>query len=155
MRTTSTATHSLRTFPRDVMAAIRASRTSSLLEGTIRQGFSSCRIPTTRAAMMSPCASQASLAFRGVPHASTCARPVRNLLRALCEPNARRRPHGASHTRSPGEPIRFKFLSSLPSVRLRDRLHPPRVFTDQVSPAQPRMRRSRAKHGTNLALAAV
>ena len=87
--------------------ALRAPRHFS--DGTIRQGFPSCRIPTIPAATTSPCASQASLAFRGVPHASTCALPVRNLLRALCEQNAQRRPHGALHTRSPGEPIRSKF----------------------------------------------
>ena len=96
---------------RDVMAAVRASRTSSLLDGTIRQGFLSCWIPIILAAMTSPCASQASLAFRGFPHASTCALPVRNLRRALCEQNALCRPHRALHTRPPGEPLQSKFVS--------------------------------------------
>ena len=45
------------------------------------------------------------------------------LLRALCEQNARRRPQGALHTRSPGKPVRSKFaISSLTSVRPRGRL---------------------------------
>ena len=65
----------------------------------------SCRIPTTRAAMTSPCALKANLALRGVPHASTCALPVRNLRRALCEQNTTRRPRRVPHTRPPGEPI--------------------------------------------------
>ena len=128
MRTTSTATHSLRSFRVTSwqLFALRAPHPFS--DGTIRQGFPSCRIPTIRTAITSPCESQASLAFRGVSHTSTCARPVRNPLCVLCEQNARRRPHGALHTRSPGERIRSKFISSLPSVHLRDRLHPPWRF---------------------------
>ena len=52
---------------------------------------------TTRAAMTSPCAFQkANLAVRGVPHASTCALPVR-----------------ASQTRSRGEPVQSE--SSYPA----------------------------------------
>ena len=82
LRSTSTATHSLHTLhlARDVMAAARASRTSSLVDGTIRQGFTllpdsdhtcshdvSLRIP------------KANLAFRGAPHASTCAFGMRRV----------------------------------------------------------------------------
>ena len=89
--------------------------TSSLMDGTIRQGFNpSCRIPTTRAAMTSPCASpKANLAVRGVHHASTCALLVRNLCRALCEQNTLRRPRRVSHTRSRREPVQSK--SSYPA----------------------------------------
>ena len=98
-----------RTFVRDIMAAVRAPCPFS--DGTIRQGFNpSCRIPTTRAAMTSPCAFKANLAFRGVPHANTCALPVRDLRRALCEQNTLCRPHRASHTRPPGEPIRSESI---------------------------------------------
>ena len=88
--------------------ALRAPRPS--LDGTIRQGFSSCRIPTTRAAMTSPCAFKANLALRGVPHANTCALPFRHLRRALCEQNTLHRPHRASHTRPPGEPVRSESI---------------------------------------------
>ena len=81
--------------------------TSSHMDGTIRQGFNPlCQIPTTRAAMTSPCASKTNLAVRGVHHASTCALPVRNLRRALCEQNTRAG-HVGFHT-----PARVENLSS-------------------------------------------
>ena len=74
------------------------------------QGFNpSCQIPTTRAAMTSPFASKTNLTVQGVLHASTCALPVRNLRRALCEQNTLRRPRRVSHTRSRREPIRSEF----------------------------------------------
>ena len=94
---------------RDVMAAVRASRPSWTAPSG-RDSIPSCRIPTTRAAMTSPCASKANLAFRGVPHANTCALPVRDLRRALCEQNTLRRPHRASHTCPPGEPVRSESI---------------------------------------------
>ena len=95
--------------------------TSSLMDGTIRQGFTpSCQTPTTRAAMTSLCASpKANLALRGVHHASTCALPVRNLRRALCEQNTLRRSRRVSHTRSRREPIQSEssYPANLLSVR--------------------------------------
>ena len=54
---------------------------------------------------------KANLALRGVLHASTCALPVRNLRRALCEQNTLHRPRRVSHTRPPGEPIRSESVS--------------------------------------------
>ena len=98
-----------RTFVRDVMAAVRASRPSWTAPSG-RDLIPSCRIPTTRAAMTSLCAFKANLAFRGVPHANTCALPIRDLRRALCEQNTLRRPRRASHTRPPGEPIRSESI---------------------------------------------
>ena len=138
---------------RDVMAAARVPRPSwTAPSGRVSP---SCRIPTTRAAMTPLCALKANLAFRGVPHASTCALPVRNLRRALCEQNTLRRPHGASHTRPLGEPIRSESIIQPSFCPSRDRQHPPRAFTDRVSLAQPSTWRPCAQHGSNLALAAV
>ena len=94
MRRTSAAIHGSRTLHLacDGMAAVHAPCPSSLLDGTIQQGFNpSCRIPTTRAAMTSLCAFKANLASRGAPHASTCALPIRDLRRVLCEQNTLRR----------------------------------------------------------------
>ena len=70
--------------------------TSSLMDGTIWQGFThSCRIPTTHAAMTSPCASRkANLAVRGVHHANKYALLV-----------------GASQTHSRGKPVRSESVS--------------------------------------------
>ena len=107
------------------------------------------------AATTSPCASQASPAFRGVPHASTCALPVHNLLCALCEQNARRRPHRALHTRPPGEPIRSKFIIQPTFCPSAGSAHPPRAFPDRISLAQTCTWRPPAKHSTDLVLAAV
>ena len=45
-----------------------------------------------------------SCASRGTHNASG------RQLRALCEQNAWRRPHGALHARSPGKPVRSKFI---------------------------------------------
>ena len=81
------------------------------MDGTIRQGFTaSCRIPTTRAAMTSPCASKANLAVRGVHHANKCALPIRNLRRALCEQNTPRRSRRVSHTCPCREPIQSESI---------------------------------------------
>ena len=143
---TSAATHNLRSFPVTSwqLFELRAPR-PFLSDGNLRQGFPSCRIPTIRAATTPPFVSQASLAFRGVHHASTCSLLARNPrrgtpddvnrasrgtrsasgkpLRALCDQNARHRPQGALHTRSPGKPVRSKFtIPSLTSVRPRGRL---------------------------------
>ena len=168
MRTTSAATRSLRTSaaihnraPCTLpvtswqLLVLRAPRPS--LDGTIRQGFNpSCRIPTTRAAMTSLCTLKANLAFRRVPHASTCALPVRDLRRALCEQGTLRRSHRVSHTHArlenPSVPNPFNQPSFCPSW---DRQHLPRTFPDRVSLAQASTRRPRAQHGPNLALAAV
>ena len=62
------------------MAADHAPRPSS--DGNIRQGFPSCRIPTMQP-RHHPAHPKASLAFRGVPHASTCALLVRNPCRGI------------------------------------------------------------------------
>ena len=117
MRSTSTATRSSHTLhlARDVMAAARVPRPSWTAPSG--RDSPSCRIPTTRAAMTSPCTLKANLALRGVPHASTCALPVRNLCLALCEQNTLRRPRRVSHTCPPGEPIQSESITSLPFVR--------------------------------------
>ena len=65
---------------------------------------------------------KANLALQGVPHASTCALPDRNLRSALCEQNTLRRLRRVSHTCPPGEPIHSESITSLPFVRPRDRL---------------------------------
>ena len=98
----------------------------------------SCRIPTTRAAMTSLCALKANFALRGAPHASTCALPVRNLRRALCEQNTLRRPHRVSHTRPPGEPIHSESIIQPTFCPSRDRQHSPRAFPDWISLVQTR-----------------
>ena len=105
MRSTSTATHSLRTFPVTSwqLFALRAPRPVS--DGIIRQGFTLLPDSNHTCSHDVTAHPKASPAFRGVPHASTCALPVRNLHRALCEQNTLRRPHRASHTRPPGERI--------------------------------------------------
>ena len=60
--------------------------TSSLMDGTIRQGITpSCRTPNTRAGshdVTRALKKKTNLAIQGVLHASTCALPVRNLHRA-------------------------------------------------------------------------
>ena len=113
------------------------------MDGTIRQGFTpSCRNPTTRAAMTSPCVSKANLAVRGVHHANECALPIRNLRRAPCEQNTPRRPRRVSHTCPRREPIQSK--SSYPtwplSVRGISYIHRVRFRTWSHS-------RSRARGG--------
>ena len=134
MRSTSAATHSLRTsaaihgshtvpLAHDVMAAARAPCPSRTAPSG--RDSPSCRIPTIRAAMTSPCALKANLAFRAVPHANTCALPVRDLRRALREQSTLRRPHRDSHTRPPGEPIRSESIIQPSFCPSRDRQHPP------------------------------
>ena len=111
--------------------------TSSLMDGTIRQGYTpSCRILTTRAAMTSLCAYQkANLAIRGVLHASTCALPVRNLRHAPCEQNTPRRSRRISHTcprkepiqsesNYPAWPLSVRGISYIYRVRFRTGPHP-------------------------------
>ena len=85
--------------------------TSSLMDGTIRQGFTpSCRIPNhTCSHDVTLRIAKTNLTIRGVLHASTCALPVRNLRRALCEQNTPRRSRRVSHTCSRREPIRSEF----------------------------------------------
>ncbi len=125
------------------------------LDGTIRQGFTLLPDPNhTCSHDVTLRIPKANLALRGVHHANKCALPVRNLRRALCEQNTLLRPRRVSHTRPLGEPIRSKSLIQPTFCPSRDRQHPPLAFTDRVSLPQPRTRRSRAQHGTNLALAA-
>ena len=103
----------------------------------------SCRIPTTRAAVTSLCALKANLALRGVPHASTCALPVRNLRSALCPSvtcavrSANRTPcagHVEFHTRARPENPSIPNPSTQPCFcPSRDRQHSPWAFPDRVS----------------------
>ena len=136
---TSAAICNLRSFPVTSWQpfALRAPRPFS--DGNIRQGFPSCRIPTIQPRCHPAHPKQASR-FKGFPtrahvlcssvtcaaespmtslaprnRATSCAsRGTHNAsgrqLRALCEQNAWRRPHGALHARSPGKPVRSKFI---------------------------------------------
>ena len=101
----------------DVMAAARVPRPSWTAPSG--RDSPSCRIPTARAPMTSPCTFKANLALRGVPHASTCALPVRNLRRTLCEQNTLRRRRRAV-THAPAwrtHPFRIRYPAYLLSVR--------------------------------------
>ena len=97
-----------------------------------------------------------NLAIRGVLHANTCALPVRNLRRALCEQNTPRRSRRVSHTclrkepvqsesNYPAWPLSVRGISYIHRVRFRTGPHP----------------RSRARgglvslHGTDHPVAAV
>ena len=121
------------------------------MDGTIRQGFTpSCRIPThTCSHDITLRIPKTNLAVRGVHHASTCALPVRNLRRALCEQNTPRRPRRVSHTCPRKEPIRSEFTTQPGLCPSAGSANPPRVFPDRVSPSQPCTWGSRPWHGTD------
>ncbi len=154
-RSTSAATHSSRTLhlARDVM---QLPAYLVPLDGTIRQGFTpSCRIPTTRAAMTSLCAPHKHTSHsEGLPTRTHVLRPsvtcaVRSANRTPCAGHVELHTH--ARVKNPSIPNPSTQPTFCPS---RDRQHSPRTFPDRVSLPQPRTRRSRAKHGPNLALAA-
>ena len=142
---------------RDIMAAVRASRTSSLLgrhhPAGIHPppaGFQPYVQPRRH-----PAHPKQASRFEGFPTRAHVLCPS-----VTCFVRSTNRTHSAGHMElytharleNPSVPNSFPCLTS---VRLRGRLESTAAFPDRVSLAQTCVWRPRAKHGTNHALAAV
>ena len=121
------------------------------MDGTIRQGITpSCRIPHhTCSHDVTHALKKTNLAIRGVLHASTCALPICNLRRALCEQNTPCRSRRVSHTCSRTEPIQSEFSTQPDLCPSAGSATSPRAFPDRVYPSQLCSRGSRPWHGTD------
>ena len=135
--------------------------TSSLMDGTIRQGFTpSCRIPTTRAAMTSPCALKKKKKTSQSEGFSTRAHVL--CPSVTCAVHSANRTHRAGHVefhtrvrvKNPSSPNPSTQPGLCPSAGSAT-VHLPRAFPDRASPSQPSTRGSRPLHGTDHPHAAV